>query len=243
MWCLIPVWSSWWQWWLHPYPRASMGVEAAHSDSTWSQDDSIWNKCSKVGVSFKPCPCVLADKQAGSVGQLHWPSVRISLCSSCCKLVATLSFKALRFPISQLISLPLWVLPRLQETFFFLQAPSQVYRSHPDSFLFLLFRLTQIQRDFIALSRCLNPLPAFSRHSVRIIPHVDMFFDVFVGGGELHILALQQFWCSSYVTWGYLCLQLHKPVAIAKSTYVSLSYTKNDNATYWNGKKCSSNCL
>ena len=30
----------------------------------------------------------------------------------------------------------------------------------------------------------------FSRFSVRIVPHVDVFFDVYVGGGELDALLL-----------------------------------------------------
>lgn len=31
----------------------------------------------------------------------------------------------------------------------------------------------------------------FSRCSVRIVPFVDVFFDVFVRGGEFHVLLVQ----------------------------------------------------
>ena len=41
-------------------------------------------------------------------------------------------------------------------------------------------------------------LPAFCRYSVRRVPCVDVFFDVFVGGGELYILPSG----SLYFEWG-----------------------------------------
>lgn len=81
----------------------------------------------------------------------------------------------------------LWVkwLPRVQEPFF-LTASSQGCKS-------LLIPLFCLLRSYVEsflenLGIC-EILPGFSRmYSVRIVPHVDVFFDVFVGGGELHIL-------------------------------------------------------
>ena len=52
---------------------------------------------------------------------------------------------------------------------------------------------------FLGFSGVWGLLPAFSRYSVRTVPHVDVFFfffcrcifDVFVKGGELHVLLLR----------------------------------------------------
>ena len=114
-----PVWSSWWQWWLTRAPRALDGSRSSswlHLESRMTVTKQPLQSRGELQTLHRPYQ---RTNWLGSVAQLQWPSVRISQCSSRCKLVATLSFKALRFPISQLISLLLGVLPRLQETFLF----------------------------------------------------------------------------------------------------------------------------
>ena len=58
----------------------------------------------------------------------------------------------------------------------------------PSSLFF--FCLTQLHGDFLALLEVWGPLSAFSRCSVRIIPHVDAFLTYLWGDGELHVLFL-----------------------------------------------------
>ena len=57
--------------------------------------------------------------------------------------------------------------------------PAQIpfFFSVPPGYMEILFVLSEVW--------C--PLPAFCRYSVRLVPCVDVFFDVFVGGGKLHI--------------------------------------------------------
>lgn len=138
-------------------PEHSMGVEAAH-DSTWSPGLTGAKQLFQSGGELQTLPRPYQQtNRLGSVGQLQWPSVRISQCSSCCKLVATLSFKALRFPISQLISLPLGVLPRLQETFLFHSSlPSVQVPSWFLSFFFSSLLSYPDTKRFYCPFRCLR---------------------------------------------------------------------------------------
>ena len=75
-------------------------------------------------------------------------------------------------------------------------APSQRARSYPGSSLSLslsfsfFFYPTQLCEDFLALLEIWSLLPAFSRCSVRVVPHVDVFLMYLWGEGELHILLL-----------------------------------------------------
>ena len=61
--------------------------------------------------------------------------------------------------------------------------PSQRLRACPDSFLYFFFFFCLMQlRDFLTVLQVLGLLPAFSRCSVRIIPHVDVFLMYLWGG-------------------------------------------------------------
>ena len=156
-----PVWSSSWQWWLTHVPKAPVGSRS----SSWLHLEprmAVAKQLLQNGGDLQTLPLSLpADKQAGK----H-RAVALTICAylSMFQLLQTGCYtllQALRFPISQLISLPLGALPRLQETFLFHSSlPSVEGPSRFLSFFFssLFFHLTQIQRDFIALSDAWDPL-------------------------------------------------------------------------------------
>ena len=81
-------------------------------------------------------------------------------------------------------------LPASKETFPLSQLPPRATGPVliPSSLFF--FCLTQLHGDFLALLEVWGPLSAFSRCSVRIIPHVDAFLTYLWGDGELHVLFL-----------------------------------------------------
>ena len=128
------------------------------------------------------CPGRWADQplRLVSVGG-HRSFVRESLCFSLCTLVAALSSMAPRHP------------PRLHQWRGFLvcgnfssfTAPSQWCRSCPYSFVsvFSFFLCpTQECGEFLAFWEVWGLLPAFSRCSVGVVPHVDVFLMYFGGG-------------------------------------------------------------
>lgn len=161
-----PVWSSWWQWWLTRAPRALNGSRS----SSWLHLESrmtVAKQMLQSGGELQTLPlCLPADKQVGSVGQLHWPSVRISLCSSCCKLVATLSFKSLRFLYPSWSPCHWGYFPGYRKLSSLI-APSQVYRSHPDSFLSFFFSFVSLRYKEILLPFQMSEI--LCQHSVDIL--------------------------------------------------------------------------
>ena len=119
---------------------------------------------------------MVAHRRLGSAGQQHWPSVYSSLCSGCRRLAAAFSSEALKLPFCPSQPLCLWGgFPGYRNLSTF-TAPFQGCRTHPDSFLtfslFFFFPQTQLHGNFLVVW---GFLPALSRYSVRIIPHVDVF--------------------------------------------------------------------
>ena len=93
--------------------------------------------------------------------------------SGCCTLLWVSEAPCL----SQLISQQRKGVPRVREPFSF-TAPSQGHRSHPDSFSSPFF-LPSYAVTFLAALIVWYLPPAFSRYSVRTVPHVDVFLMYF----------------------------------------------------------------
>ena len=68
-------------------------------------------------------------------------------------------------------------------------------------FLFLSFVLPSYVKSFLPFLEVCVLLPAFSKCSVQIVLHVDVFFffDVFVGEGEYSILFLHHLYPSPII--------------------------------------------
>ena len=72
-------------------------------------------------------------------------------------------------------------------------APSQRCRSHLYSFVSVFpffFCPTQVCGEFLAFWEVWGLLPAFSRYSVGVVPHVDVFLMYCGEEGDLHVLLL-----------------------------------------------------
>ena len=72
-------------------------------------------------------------------------------------------------------------------------APSQRCRSHPYSFVSVFcffFWLTQVRGEFLSFWEVWGLLPAFSRASVGVVPHVDVSLLYFWEVHDLHVLLL-----------------------------------------------------
>ena len=111
-------------------------------------------------------------------------SVRESLCFALCPPVAVLSSVALKLPPPP---------PRLRQWRGFLvcgnfssfTAPSQRCRSHPYSFVSVFsfpFCPTLVRGEVFAFWEVWGLLPAFSRCSVGVVPHLDVFLMYLWGG-------------------------------------------------------------
>lgn len=87
-------------------------------------------------------------------------------------------------------------------TFPLLQSPSRNAGSVPLTpfffffFLFCKFILLSYMEIFIVLLGVRYFLTAFSWYSVRTVPHIDIFYDVFVGGGKIHVFLFCHLDCS-----------------------------------------------
>lgn len=108
----------------------------------------------------------------------EWPvlAVLVSLC------FASHSLLLLHFPLrfcsfpSVLSDLPaVERVPRVREPFLFYSSLPGVQRSHPDSFFLFPAHPTWLCSDGVVLVVWDLP-PTFSRYSVRIVPHVNVFF-------------------------------------------------------------------
>ena len=127
-----------------------------------------------------------ADKPLGLVSAgRHGSSVPESLCFALCTPVAALSSVAPKLPPSATRSLHprrgFLVCGNLSS----FTAPSQRCRSHPYSFVYVFpffFCPTQVRGDFRAFWEVWGLLPAFSRCSVGVVPHVDIFLMYLWGG-------------------------------------------------------------
>ena len=81
-------------------------------------------------------------------------------------------------------------------------APFHWCRSHPYSFVSgfpFFFCPTQVHGEFLAFWEVWGLLPAFSRCSVGVVPHVDVFLMYLWGGRWSPRLTLPPFWSSSKV--------------------------------------------
>ena len=77
------------------------------------------------------------------------------------------------------------------ETFPFSQLPPRGAGPFPIPFCLFFFCPAQLHGDFLALLEVWSLPPAFSRRSVRVIPHVDVFLMYLWGEGELYVLLLR----------------------------------------------------
>ena len=59
------------------------------------------------------------------------------------------------------------------------------------SLFFFFFCPTQVREDFLAFLEVCGLLLGFSRCSVRVVPHVDVFLMYLWGGSYLHVLLLR----------------------------------------------------
>ena len=134
-----------------------------------------------------------------SAGQ-HWYSVRESLRFALRTPVAALSSVASKLPLSATHSL------RPQRGFLVcgtlssFTAPSHWCMSHPYSFVSVFsffFCPAQVRGEFLAFWEVWGLLPAFSRCSVGVVPHVDVFLMYLWGGRWSPRLTLLPFWSSS----------------------------------------------
>ena len=117
-------------------------------------------------------------------------------------------------------------------------APFQGCWSHPIFFFFsLYFILLGYMVIFLVILVSWDRLPAFSSYSVRIVPTCRCIFDVFVGGGELHVLLLHSLGLPVYLLFSYWwirelfmlwffkwILQMFSPAVIWFSIYVWLYF-------------------
>ena len=150
----------------------------------------VWPPKTKLQYPTPTCPSGWADKhfRLASAVQL-WPSVQVSLHfalhTCCCTLLWGYKVPPLSLPVKGLPSV--W-------------KPFLCHSSHPVAqipsrfFSFLLFFSfffcpTQLCGNFLALLEVWGLLPAFSRCSVRVFPHVDVFL-IYLWGDELHVLLL-----------------------------------------------------
>ena len=160
-----------------------------------------------------------ADKPLGlaSTGQ-HRSSVQESLCFAPCTPVAVLSSVAPKLPLVHPLSLPVKGLLVCGDSSSF-TAPSQRCRSCPYPFISVFsffFCPTHIRGEFLAFWELWGLLPAFSRCSVGVVPHVDVFL-MYLWGGRwsprltpppswrslLQYLLLVDFWMMAFWSvWG-----------------------------------------
>ena len=169
-----------------PSPVLSLGSDL-RSQSLCSQPPPI-----PVGWTDKPLGLV-------SAGQ-HWSSVRESLHFAFRTPVAVLSSVAQKLPTSTTPCLcprrGFLVCGNLSS----FTPASHWFRSLPCSFVSVfsfLFCLTQVRGEFLAFWKVWSLLPAFSRFSVGVVPHVDVFLIYFWGGRWSPRLTLPPSWSSS----------------------------------------------
>ena len=125
-----------------------------------------------------------------------WESLRFALCTP----VAALSPMALKLPPSATHSLCLWRGFLVCGNLSSFTAHSHWCRSRPYSFVSvfsLFFCPTQVHEEFLAFGEGWVLLPAFSRCSIRVVPHIDVFLMYLWGGGWSPHLTLPPSWSSS----------------------------------------------
>ena len=141
-----------------------------------------------------------ADKPFGLVSAgWHWSSMRESLRFALRTVVAAQSSMAPKLPPSATHSLHprrgFLVCGNLSS----FTAPSHWCRSHPYSFVSVFsffFCPTQVREEFLAFWEVWGLLPAFSRCSVGVVPHVDVFLMYLWRGRWSPHLTLPPSWSS-----------------------------------------------
>jgi len=131
----------------------------------------LWNLCFSTQLPPEPADMCL---RLESVGWWHWPSVQVSLHSGCHKAVAVFSSEALKLPLC-----PCWSpagegMSQSVGTFPLLQLLPKGTASIQIIFLFF-FSPTKSHGGFLAFLEVWGLLPVFSRHTLWIIPCVDVF--------------------------------------------------------------------
>ena len=147
-------------------PHSSPFMPSPHSQLpvlSWSLSSEAW--------ALAPSPCLYQQASIWGyecrAGYEHRP-VCVGLHFTFCKVVAILSSKAQKISLHSGRSPHQWRdFPGCWNIFFFI-APSQGFRSHPDSFLFLFssfFCHTQLHGDFLAFQKS----EVFCQHSVDVL--------------------------------------------------------------------------
>ena len=149
----------------------------------------LWRTSPLQAVFTQPTPTLpggWAEKPLGLVSAgRHWSSVRASLRFALHTPVAVLSSMAPKLPHFATRSLRQWRGFLVCGNFSSFTAPSQRCRSHPYSFVSVFsffFCPTQVYGEFLAFWEVWGLLPAFSRCSVGVVPHVDVFLMYLWGG-------------------------------------------------------------
>ena len=139
-----------------------------------SLGSDLWNP----SLSFYP-PLVpagrWADKPLGLVSpSRHRSSLWESVCFALCTPVAALSSMAPKLPPRHPPSLPVKGLPRVWKLFLLHSSHSVVQVPFLFFCLCFFFWPTQVHGEFLVFWEVWSLLPAFSRCSVGVVPHVDV---------------------------------------------------------------------
>ena len=134
----------------------------------------------------------------------HWSSVQESLRFALCTPVAALSSVAPKLPPSATRSLLPWRGFLVCGNLSSFTTPSHWCRSHPYSFVSVLsffFCPTQVCGEFLAFGEVWGLLPAFSRCSVWVVRHIDVFLMYLWRGRWSPRLILLPSWRSLLSLW------------------------------------------
>ena len=144
-----------------------------------------------------------ADKPLSLVSAGRYrSSVRESLCFALRTPVAALSSVAPKLPPSSTCSLRQWRAFLVCGSVSSFTAPSHWCRSRPYSFVSVFsffFCSTQVRGEFLGFWEVWGLLPAFSRCSVGVFPHVDVFLMYLWGGRWSPCLSSPPSWRSPYI--------------------------------------------
>ena len=139
----------------------------------------VWPPKLEPQLPAPTCPGGWADKPLGLVSAgCCQSSVRESLHFALCSPVAALSSVAPKLPPPTTPCPHQWRGFLVCGDFSSFKAPSQRFRSQPYSFVSVysfFFCPTPVHGEFLAFWEVWGLLPAFSRCSVGVVPHVDVF--------------------------------------------------------------------
>ena len=196
---LLPLWQfqtfSWTPYWLAVVHLPPSGcVHTANPNPL----PGIWAPKPEPQLPSPTCLGGWADKplRLVSAGQ-HQSSVQESLHFALCTTVAALSFVAPMLPPPQAPSPPVKGLPSVWKHFLLHSSLPEV--QVPSLFFCLCFFFcpTQVCGEFLAFWEVWDLLPAFSKCSVGVVPHADVFLMYLWGGRWSPCLTPLPSWMSS----------------------------------------------